>query len=90
MEFCGLRSPSPSGALIVVLRNILGAAISVGNGERFPDTGCTLRSPKLHVEDAEGADDAEGAASLHVDRYGSVPAVCKKYFLPLVTFSSRL
>jgi hypothetical protein len=49
-----------------------------------------LRSPKLHVEDAEGADDAEGAASLHVDRYGSVPAVCKKYFLPLVTFSSRL
>jgi hypothetical protein len=73
----------------VVLRHISGAAISVGNSGRFPDTGCTLRSPKLHVEDAEGANDTEAAASPHVDRYGSVPAVCKKYFLPLVTFSSR-
>jgi hypothetical protein len=66
--------------LIVVLRPVSGAAISVGDGGRFPDTSCILRSPKLHVEDAKGADDAEAAASLHVDWYGSIPAVCKKHF----------
>ena len=75
MEFCGLRYFGPGGTLIVVLRHISGTSISIRDGELFLDTGCTLRSPKLHVEDAKGIDDTEAAASLYVNWYGSVPAV---------------
>ena len=61
MEILDLRSPGPSGALIVVLQYILGTTISIGDGVYFLDTSCTFRLKKLHVEDAEGADDTEGA-----------------------------
>ena len=73
----------------MVLRRVSGAAISIGDRGRFPDSSCTLRSPKLHVEDAKGVDDVEAAACTSTGMASSPPCA-RNIFLPLVTFSSRL